>query len=76
MADAHIIHLVWECTALGGFLEKYFRLIYTQCTVHHMELPAEPLVYVLGCVDVIVQQLCVAISISLLLYLARKRIVF
>lgn len=45
LEDAHIMHMFWECTSLGGFWNDILNLIHS---VHSIRLPTDPKTCILG----------------------------
>lgn len=71
LEDAHILHMFWECSTLGGFWREVLGFIHR---VHHLQLPSDPKVCILGILADLDEDSPVFLSISRMLFQARKLI--
>lgn len=71
LEGAHVLHMFWECTALGEFWREVLGIIHV---VHHVRLPPDPKGCILGILDDLDEDSPVFLSISRMLFQARKLI--
>lgn len=72
-ADAHIMHMVWECAALGAFWRAVMDLIRS---TYNIRLPAEPKICILGLLETPEADTPIFLAISRMLFQARKLIAY
>lgn len=71
LEDAHLLHMFWECTALGNFWNGVLEVIHE---VYQLRLPTTPHLCVLGILDDLDSDSPILLGISRMLFQARKLI--
>lgn len=69
--DAHLMHVLWECPELGAFWNAVLDLVHQ---VHGLRLSTDPKICILGILDDLDSESPIALSISRMLFQARKLI--
>lgn len=67
--DAHLMHMMWDCSALQGFWRE---VVNTINTVHGLQLMPDPKLCILGITDTPDPDSPIAISLARMLFQARK----
>lgn len=70
-ADAHLMHMLWECSALGDFWKTVLDLIHR---VHGLQFSPDPKICILGVLDTVDSDSPLMLSLSRMLFQARKLI--
>lgn len=71
LLEAHLMHMFWECNMLSGFWNAVLNMI---GDLHHRRLPATPQLCVLGILDNLDTNSPTLVSVSRMLFQARKLI--